>query len=164
MFKANRYPVGLYVENNQEINALNLGQKRGNFFLKPNGVFLITTNNEAQVVESTQYPKVDAKIKFATQSGPMLLLHGKIHPKFGKNSLNRNIRSGVGVLNKNKVVFAISNQEVTFYEFASFFKKLGCQNALYLDGHISQMYLPSLKRYDDGGNFGVMIGVSEKRQ
>ena len=163
MYKANHHPVGLYVNNQQQINPLNLKTKRGNFFLKPNGVFLITTNQEARIVESSQYPENSASVRYATQSGPMLLLNGNIHPKFGKNSPNRNIRSGVGILNKNEVIFAISNQEVTFYEFASFFKKLGCKNALYLDGHISKMYLPALKRYDDGGNFGVMIGVTVKK-
>ena len=160
MFKANHYPVGLYVEQQQQITPLNLDKKRGNFFLKPNGVFLITTQQEARIVESSQYPQYAASVKYATQSGPLLLINGKIHPKFGKNSPNRNIRSGVGIINKNEVVFAISNEKVTLYEFASFFKELGCQIALYLDGHISKMYLPPLKRYDDGGNFGVMIGAS----
>ncbi|OJJ20614.1 hypothetical protein BKI52_16530 [marine bacterium AO1-C] len=163
MFKANHHPVGLYIDNQQQISPLNLGQKRGNFFLKPNGVFMVTSNNEARIVESSQYPQNAQSVSYATQSGPLLLLNGEIHPKFGKNSPNRNIRSGAGIINKHEVVFAISNEEVTFYEFASFFKSLGCQNALYLDGHISQMYLPALKRYDDGGNFGVMIGVTVKQ-
>jgi len=162
MYKANHHPVGLYVNNQQQINPLNLKTKRGNFFLKPNGVFMITKQREAHIVESSQYTKNSTSVRYATQSGPMLLLNGQIHSKFGKNSPNRNIRSGVGIINKHEVIFAISNQEVTFYEFASFFKQLGCQNALYLDGHISKMYLPALKRYDDGGNFGVMMGVTVK--
>ena len=39
-------------------------------------------------------------------------------------------------------IFAMLKKEMNFYEFAEYFKKLGCKNALYLDGFVSRTYLP----------------------
>lgn len=163
IFKANRQAVGLYIENGETHSQLNLKTARGNFFLKPNGLFLIRNDQTAAILESTQYPAQASNIKYATQSGPLLLIQGKTHPAFNKGSKNTYIRSGVGLLNAHQVVFAISNKPVNFYNFAQLFKQLGCKNALYLDGNISKMYLPALQRHETGGNFGAMIGVTVKQ-
>lgn len=164
MYDPKQNPQGLYVENGQTFKKLDLqGKKRGNFYLKPNGVFLIDTFNRASVVVSEDFKKYQKKTHFATQSGPMLLINGKIHPAFKPNSKNKYIRSGVGVRADGKVVFIISNKPVCFYDFAELFLKEGCQDALYLDGTISKMYLPSLNRFEMGGNFGGMIGVYKKK-
>jgi uncharacterized protein YigE (DUF2233 family) len=91
----------------------------------------------------------------------MMVINGVINDKFVNGSKNLNIRSGVGISNDGNVVFAISNEEVNFYDFAAFFKdKLGCDNVLYLDGAISKMYLPEIGRDELGGSFGVMTGVT----
>ena len=92
----------------------------------------------------------------------MLLVNSQIHPSFIKGSKNLNIRNGVGILPNNKIIFAMSEQEVNLFDFALYFQKLGCVNALYLDGFVSRTYLPSKKVLHTDGNFGVMIGVSEK--
>ncbi|MEZ4884166.1 MAG: phosphodiester glycosidase family protein [Chitinophagales bacterium] len=163
MFTSAYEPVGLYIENGQVVQPINLKQESGNFFMQPNGIFYITKNGEAHIIPSKTFnDSLMRNMEFATQSGPMLLIDGKIHSKFGEESTNTNIRSGVGIIDDQTVVFAISNTEVNFYDFASFFQqKFGCQNALYLDGVISEMYLPELGRYDSVGKFGVMIAVTE---
>jgi uncharacterized protein YigE (DUF2233 family) len=37
----------------------------------------------------------------------------------------------------------MSRTPINFYDLAEFFKEQGCQDALYLDGFISRMYLPA---------------------
>jgi uncharacterized protein YigE (DUF2233 family) len=158
MFKEDYTPLGLFIQNQKEISSINKANGKGNFYLKPNGVFYITTNNEAVICNSTEF-KNNGKVKFATQSGPMLLIDGKIHAAFTANSKNLNIRNGVGILPNGKVIFAISKAEINFYDFANFFKKQGCKNALYLDGFVSRIYLPEKNIQQMDGKFGVMIGV-----
>jgi uncharacterized protein YigE (DUF2233 family) len=89
----------------------------------------------------------------------MLLIDGEIHSAFKKGSKNLNSRNGVGILPDNRVVFAMSKQEVNFYDFAEFFRKLNCKNALYLDGFVSRTYLPEADWRQLDGNFGMIIGV-----
>jgi len=97
--------------------------------------------------------------RVATQSGPLLVIDGKLHPALTDGSKNVHIRNGVGINKDGKVVFVISNQKTNFYDFASLFKEvLECDNALYLDGAISKMFINETNRNEDG-RFGVMIGV-----
>lgn len=163
MYMENNSPLGLYIENGHEIRKVNEAEaKSGNFYLKPNGVFYLTKNKEAKVMETSKFKKTNA-IEFATQSGPMLLIDGEIHPAFNKGSENLNIRNGVGILPNNHVIFAISKVPVNFYDFAMYFKNLGCKNALYLDGFVSRAYIPEKNWVQMDGNFGVMIGVVSER-
>ncbi|OQY00018.1 MAG: hypothetical protein B6I24_00990 [Bacteroidetes bacterium 4572_128] len=165
MYNPNNEPQGLYVENKKIIKPLDLNEGKGNFYMKPNGVFYITENNTAGITESSDYLQQNSKnIKYATQSGPLLLINGDMHPKFNEGSKNKHIRSGVGLVNAHQVVFIISNEKVNFFDFALLFKKFGCKNALYLDGGISKMYLPDLNRFEKGGNFGVIIGVTTQKE
>jgi uncharacterized protein YigE (DUF2233 family) len=93
----------------------------------------------------------------------MLVINGNLHPKFNKGSSNTNIRSGVGITATGQVIFAISDKPVNFYDFATLFRDgLHCANALYLDGAISQMYLPNSRRMDLGGDFGPIVSVTAK--
>ncbi len=91
----------------------------------------------------------------------MLVIDGQIHQAFKKGSINLNIRNGVGILPDNRVIFAMSKQEVNFYDFAEFFMSMGCKNALYLDGFVSRTYLPEENWQQLDGNFGVIIGVTK---
>ena len=161
MYTPSQDPQGLYIEHGRQLRPIDLQKDLyGNFYLKPNGVFLIDQQGSASVVLSEQFADFSKNTLFATQSGPMLVIDGKIHPKFTLGSKNKYIRSGVGIINPKKVVFIISNEPVNFYDFASLFRDyFGCQNALYLDGAISQMYLPELGRKELGGNFGPLIGI-----
>ncbi|MDP4844006.1 MAG: phosphodiester glycosidase family protein [Salibacteraceae bacterium] len=157
MFRVDQSPQGLYIENGKELHQVNKVQEAyGNFYMQPNGIFYITNQQEAVVVATKDFePNKD--IKFATQSGPMLLIDGDFHPAFNKGSSNLNIRNGVGVLPNGNLLFVMSKVEVNFYDFAQFFKELGCQNALYLDGAVSRTYLPSQQWQQLEGGFGVII-------
>lgn len=162
MFNHDFSPKGLYVENKQILTQLDTTDGEGNFYLKPNGVFYITTNGQAVVCPSNRYVHGN-HIKFATQSGPMLVVDGHIHSVFQKGSKNLNIRNGVGILPNNQVVFALSKKEINLYDFALFFQQLGCKNALYLDGYVSRMYLPAKNWVQADGQFGVIIGVTKAK-
>ena len=91
----------------------------------------------------------------------MLLIDGKIHSAFNSESTNLNIRNGIGILPDNKIVFVMSKKEINFYDFANYFKKLGCKNALYLDGFVSRTYSVKDNWLQTDGNFGVMIGITK---
>ena len=140
------------------MSPLDTSRGNGNFYLKPNGVFYLTTDNIPIICNTINF-KDNGKIKYATQSGPMFLVDGLIHSAFKEKSSNLNIRNGVGILPDNKVVFAMSIKEINFYDFANYFKSLGCKNALYLDGLVSRTYLPEKNWIQTDGNFGVIIGV-----
>ena len=162
MFNKDFSPQGLFIQNKKTLAVLDTADGNGNFYLKPNGVFYITTDNNPFVCKTTDF-KDNGKIKYATQSGPMLIIDGKIHSAFKDGSTNLNIRNGVGILPDNKVVFAMSKTEINFYDFAKYFQSLGCKNALYLDGFVSRTYLPEKKWTQTDGNFGVIIGVTEHK-
>ena len=160
MYREDQKPLGLFIQNGKTLTPLNTREAKGNFYLKPNGVFGIRQDNRAFLVTTENF-KDDGQIKFATQSGPMLLADGKINEQFTEKSDNLNLRNGVCVLEDGKIIFAISRREVNFYDFAVYFRDAGCRNALYLDGFVSRMYLPEKDFTDLGGDFGVIIAVIE---
>jgi uncharacterized protein YigE (DUF2233 family) len=167
MFDKEMQPIGLYIEDEKIIKPLNTKVIRPqnnrtipNFYLDPNGVFYITSEKEAGICKTTSMPP--KKIKFATQSGPMLIIDGEINKIFNPNSKNYNIRNGVGILPNNELVFAISKNEVSFYDFAAYFKDIGCLNALFLDGYVSKAYMPDSRISQLDGQLGVLIGITEK--
>ena len=161
MFQPNFSPVGLFVAGGRELAPLNTNSGYGNFFMKPNGVFMMTDMGP-RVVETSEYPKLKGRIVLATQSGPVLVHSGKIHPVFNTNSTSRVIRNGVGVSSAGKVVFAISEEPVSLHEFALLFRDvLRCPDALYLDGVISSLHAPALRRSDRKTELGPIIGVVE---
>ncbi len=147
MYEADSSPVGLLVIDGIELSPLNLASKPGNFFLKPNGVFLVDGTGP-QVMDAVDYRALKKTPRRATQSGPLLLKQGAIHPKLNPNSNSRLIRNGVGVAG-SQAIFVISEKPVSLHEFAVFFRDtLHCQNALYLDGTISSLYSADLHRAD----------------
>ena len=161
MYTRDNTPQGLYIDNYKTIVPLDTNRGDGNFYLKPNGVFYINEDNRPGIC-STRNFKNNGNIKWATQSGPMLLIDGEYHPAFKKSSNSLYIRNGVGILPGGRIVFAISKEKINFYHFADYFKRLGCRNALYLDGFVSRIYLPGkLEQLD--GNFGVIIGITASR-
>ncbi|GAB5525955.1 MAG: hypothetical protein Roseis2KO_38270 [Roseivirga sp.] len=164
MYQPDQSPQGLYIENGKVLQKADTRKEGyGNFYMQPNGIFLITDKGVPHVIRTQDLRSYERRgIRYATQSGPMLLTDGKMNAKFMKDSPNFHIRSGVGVNEKQELVFIISETRVRFYELAKAFEKMGCKNALYLDGAISQTYLPEIDRTEPGGGFGVMIGVSKK--
>ncbi len=161
MYLPDLSPQGLYIENG--IKKKDIDQKRkgyGNFYLSPNGVFYITDERQAFVVTTDNYLGKDNH-RYATQSGPMLLINGAIHPEFNEGSTNLHIRNGVGVLPDGQVLFAMSKEKINFFDFARFFQEHGCQNALYLDGFVSRTYLPGQNWVQEDGRYGIIIAQIE---
>ena len=159
MYHRDLAPVGLYVEDGVEVSRLVTRAGPGNFGLLPNGVFCI--GDEFRVVESRTYKKDRPECRYATQSGPMLVIGGKLHPKLLPGSDSTYIRNGVGVsADGQQAVFVISNDAVNFHAFARFFRDgLGLPNALYFDGNISRLYAPKLGRHDGGFPMGPIVGT-----
>jgi uncharacterized protein YigE (DUF2233 family) len=159
MFKEDQSPVGLYVENRLKLHDADTRSGPTNFHLKPNGVFWIG-DGVAGVTETSRYLANPPAARYATQSGPMLVVDGKIHPKIRPNGTSLKIRNGVGACVGGAVVFAIAEERVTFDAFARLFRDgLNCQNALFLDGSVSSLYAPELNRDDELAPIGPMVGV-----
>jgi uncharacterized protein YigE (DUF2233 family) len=163
MFHPDYSPVGLFISEGKDVKALNTDSAPGNFFLKPNGVFAITESG-AHVVETSEYPKLRGKVRLATQSGPLLVQRGKLHPAFKAGSESRLFRNGVGVPKPGTAIFAISDSAVNFDEFARFFRDvLHCPDALFLDGTICSLHSPELKRSDKIIDLGPVLGIAAPR-
>lgn len=161
MYDEAQQPVGLFVENGLVKHPIILGGGWGNFHLLPNGVFYLNPTS-AGVMETKAFAASGLKPQFATQSGPMLVIEGAIHPAFLPQSDSLKIRNGVGVTTSGEVVFAKSEGRVRFYDFAVLFRDvLGCPNALFLDGTISSMSIPMWGRQDDSHPMGPIIAVTE---
>lgn len=145
-------PLGLHISQGKTLVKLNQWHGGGNFFLAPNGVFAVV-GSRAGVWETGEFAKAKLAPRLATQSGPLLVQNGKLHPKFTPGSANRNFRSGVGATKDGKAVFALSQFPVNFHDFARLFRDaLGCPHALYLDGGISGMLCPSANCRSLGSN------------
>jgi uncharacterized protein YigE (DUF2233 family) len=159
MFDDTLKPIGLYVEKGRLGHKLNRRSGSGNFHLKPNGVFFIE-NGKPQVMETEAYAKGRHVPEFATQSGPMLVVNGAIHPKFSADGTSRKRRNGVGVAEDGTVVFAITEGYENFYDFARLFRDgLNCRNALFLDGSVSSLYDADSGRNDGFLPLGPMVAV-----
>jgi len=125
----------------------------------PATVFYVD-GKSAGVLETAAFARRKLKPVFATQSGPMLVVDGKLHPRFLANSTSRNRRNGVGVAGK-RVKFVLAETPVTFHEFARVFRDvLKTPNALYLDGSISRLYAADIHRNDLGFPMGPIVAVS----
>ena len=161
MYHGDFSAVGLFVSGGQQLVPLNTANADGNFFLKPNGVFAVTDAG-ARVIETSEYPKLRERVILATQSGPLLVRGGKLHPAFNANSESRLFRNGVGVPSPDIAIFAISEAPVNFYEFATLFRDtLHCPDALFLDGTISSLHSTELKRSDFRMDLGPIIAITE---
>ncbi|MCE8440745.1 phosphodiester glycosidase family protein [Rhodovulum sulfidophilum] len=159
MYHPDRRPVGLYVENGkQEMRAV-APAGPGNFGMLPNGV-LCLEDGRAEVIETRAYLADPPDCRYATQSGPMLVIDGALHPRFLPDSTSRHVRNGVGVDAAGRVHFAISDAPVSFHEFARLFRDvLETPNALYFDGKVSKLYAPALGRHDAGLPMGPIVGA-----
>ncbi len=163
MFDVNLKPIGLYVEDGAQSKKLNTRNGYGNFHLKPNGVFFVA-GDHLGVVATEDYLKSGVRPDFATQSGPMLVINGAIHPKFSETGMSFKRRNGVGMVDDHTAVFVISDNAVNFYAFAKYFRDgLKCSNALFFDGSISSLYSPDLGRDDGFVPLGPMVGAVNLR-
>ena len=154
-------PVGLYVQDGRQLVRASTSNGPGNFHLKPNGVFFVSAG-KAGVLETGQFLRRNIRPELATQSGPMLVINGRLHPRFSEDGVSRKTRNGVGVRDGDTVFFAISEGAVTFTDFARMFRdRLQTPNALFLDGSVSSLAAPGLDR-TGFRSLGPMIGVFER--
>ncbi len=163
MYHADRAPVGHYVENGQETQRVISSDGPGNFGLLPNGV-LCLREGRADVFETMAFLREEPECLSATQSGPMLVIDGALHPRFLKDGTSKYIRNGVGTTGDGtRATFVISNNAVNFYDFGMLFRDhLKLPNALYFDGNVSRLRAPDLGRDDIGFSaLGPIIGVVE---
>lgn len=162
MYHRDGRPVGLYVEGGREVRRIVLTRGPGNFHMVPNGVFYVTATG-AGVMESRAYVRARPPAVYATQSGPMLVIGGKLHPRFSADGPSLKIRNGVGVRDARTVLFAISNEGVSFGAFARLFRDvLNCPDALYLDGSVSSLWAPSVGRADGLWPVGPIVTATPK--
>lgn len=160
MYHDDLSPVGYYAEYGKVLKPAVTGGGWGNFHLLPNGVFLMK-DGKAAVMETKSFLARGVTPDFGTQSGPMLVIDGKLHPRFLPDSDSFKIRNGIGVDGQGRVHMVVSRVPVRFYDFAVFFRdRLGCANALYLDGTISSLFIAEDNRMDRLFPMGPILSVS----
>jgi uncharacterized protein YigE (DUF2233 family) len=160
MYEPDQSPVGLFIEGGSQQKGLDTGSGWGNFRLLPNGVFYVQPGTIG-VMETKAFAASGIEPLYATQSGPMLVIDGALHPSFLADSTSLKMRNGVGVAMDGKAVFVVSDDPVRFHDFATLFRDaLGCRNALFLDGSISSLYVPEWHRDDAAFPLGPIIAVT----
>lgn len=157
MFDEQGRPIGLAIVEGREVRAINRREGGGNFHLMPNGVFQVRSDGAAEIVPTSQW-KPSPDIRVATQSGPMLVIDGKLHPKFDRDGSSRHVRNGVGIAPDGRALFAISEEAVSLGKFARLFRdRLKARNALFFDGAVSGLWDPANHRRDISVPLGPMI-------
>jgi uncharacterized protein YigE (DUF2233 family) len=153
-------PIGLFIADGEERKPVNLRSGSGNFHLLPNGVFAVDAEGRVSVTAADKFKRRVPAPRLATQSGPMLVIDGKLHPKFDEDGESRLVRNGVGMRDGKTAYFAISEEGVSFGRFARLFRDaLGCPNALYLDGTVSSLWDPGAGRQDAYDQLGPLLVV-----
>ena len=76
---------------------------------------------------------------------------------------SRLIRNAVGVDEKGRAHFVISNAPLSFGKLARFFRdELNTPNALFLDGSVSALWNPATGRTNGGAAIGPILVVEKK--
>jgi uncharacterized protein YigE (DUF2233 family) len=155
-------PIGLYVEDGRQRHPINRQRGPGNFHMLPNGVFSVAADGNVAILPAARYDPASAP-RWATQSGPMLVIDGRLHPAIQDNGPSLHIRNGVGVDSQSTAWFVISDDAVSFGRMARFFRDvLHCPNALYLDGSVSSLWDRPARRRDTNSELGPLVAVFER--
>ena len=156
-------PIGYYVEAGKRVHRLNRVEGGGNFGMLPNGVFSVEGDRWRIRTADAFSAGVQTRPAFATQSGPMLVIAGKLHPKIAANGTSLHVRNAVGIDSRGRAHFVISNAAVSFGRLARLMRdKLGCANALYLDGSVSALWDPARERIDRTVPLGPLLVVERR--
>ena len=163
MYDEDGRPIGLAIVEGKQKRAINRRKGGGNFHLIPNGVFQVHQDGRAEVVTTEQW-KPSPSVRLATQSGPMLVIDGKLHPAFDRDGTSRYVRNGVGIGPKGEALFVISDAPVSLGKFARFYRdQLKTRNALFFDGAVSALWDPANGRRDVTKPLGPMVVVFKAR-
>ena len=162
MYGEDGNPIGLYVEDGRERHRINRAAGPGNFHMLPNGIFTVAADGRIAVLPSSRYAPA-SRPRWATQSGPMLVIDGRLHPAIQDNGPSLHVRNGVGVDSADTAWFVISDDAVSFGRLARFFRDaLHCRNALYLDGSVSSLWDRLAGRRDTYSELGPLVVVFER--
>ena len=157
MYDEDGRPIGLAIVAGEQKHKINRNKGGGNFHLMPNGVFQVRDDGTSEVVTSEAWQPSPA-IRFASQSGPMLVIDGRLHPAFERDGTSRHVRNGVGIAPNGRPLFVISEGPVSFGKFARFFRdELKTRNALFFDGAVSALWDPANGRRDITKPLGPMV-------
>jgi uncharacterized protein YigE (DUF2233 family) len=164
MYDLGSKPIGYYVEDGARLYPLNRLEADGNFYLKPNGVFFGEADGPWQVMTSDEFAaNVSQRPQFGTQSGPMLVIDGELHPEISPNGTSLKIRNGVGVDASGRAHFVISDEPVSFGTMARVMRDhANAPNALFLDGTVSALWFPATGRMDHAYPLGPLIVVERR--
>ncbi|SUO97149.1 phosphodiester glycosidase family protein [Suttonella ornithocola] len=167
IYNTNYMPAGLWIEKGKTLRTLNTEKGKGNFHIQPNGIFWIK-QNKVGITSTEKWKKSTISAEYAVQSGPMLLINGEINPRFVKNLHSPYKRNAVCVTRNHSLYFIMTTTYRTewpsFYQLAEALKHFGCYQALYLDGSISEYYMPNISRGFHWKPFVGMIAVAFKKQ
>ena len=157
MYDEDGRPIGLAIVEGKQKRAINRRKGGGNFHLMPNGVFQVHRDGRAEIVTSARWSP-SPTVRLATQSGPMLVIDGKLHPAFDRDGTSRYIRNGVGIGPMGEPLFVISDAAVSLGKFARFYRdELKARNALFFDGAVSALWDPASGRRDLTKPLGPMV-------
>jgi uncharacterized protein YigE (DUF2233 family) len=163
MFDAEGDPIGYFVQKSERLKTLNRADGPGNFHLKPNGVFFGSGETWEIRTTSDFLANVTERPQFGTQSGPMLVIDGELHPEFQADGPSRLVRNAVGIDSDGHAHFVISNAALSFGRLARFYRdELKVRNALFLDGNVSSLWNPATGRMDKAAPIGPMVVVSKR--
>jgi uncharacterized protein YigE (DUF2233 family) len=163
MFDDDGDPIGYFVQGGERLKELNTADGEGNFHMKPNGVFF-GTGDKWEIRTGDDFLKnVGDRPAFGTQSGPMLVVDGQLHPEIRADGPSRTIRNAVGIDERGRAHFVISAAPISFGKLARFYRdELKVRNALYLDGSVSQLWNPATERLDAGAPIGPILVIERK--
>ncbi len=163
MYDESGQPIGLHVEQGRRLRRVNLREGPGNFHMQPNGVLAVDEQGRVAVMTSEDFASRAPQPMWATQSGPMLVIDGRLHPAIRPDGESRLVRNGVGVRDPETAFFVIADDAVSFGRLARFFRDvLGCPNALFLDGTVSSLWDPGAGRRDGGPPLGPLVMVFDR--
>lgn len=129
LVNTNGLPVGGYIDGVQKKPWVRPEDGGGNFAVD-NAIFGLGQDGKLYMFSYTERHLLPP-MKWAFQNGPVLVRDGL---NVRGTSATKFVRSGVGYTPTGNLVVIISEQPVTFREFAQYFVQAGCVNAIYLDG------------------------------
>lgn len=123
-------PVGGYIDNGIQKKFWTDPIRGGGNFAIDNGIFGLGVDGKMYMV-SYEKRNTLPDMQWAFQNGPMLVQNGQ---NVRGTSTTKFKRSGIGFTEHGELVVLVSEDPVTFHEFAQHFLELGCVSAMYLDG------------------------------